>query len=131
LIQKKIELLRNKVEMRWTELASRLLLFFGHPTLAALQRVHQSNVHAQIRYVPPSVYPGRVHLFQANKQPLGTYKFDPQFGWGHWAAQGVEIHEFPGYHGTFMQEPYVAVFAQKLKECLRAAQQLRPEGGRQ
>src|SRR4030095_7341819 len=98
LIQKKVELLRNNIEMRWTELASKILLFLGHPTLAALQRVHQSNVHAQICYVPQGVYPGRVHLFQADKQPLGTYKFDPQFGWGHWAAQGVEIHEFPGYH---------------------------------
>jgi thioesterase domain-containing protein len=121
-LSRKAGLLRNKIEVRITGVLSNLLRRLGHRTLAALQRTHHNNVQAQMVYAPRSVYPGRVHLFRATKQPLGNYKFDPLYGWGPWAEGGVEVLEFPGYHGTFMDEPYVSVFAERLKACLRDAQ---------
>ena len=120
LLQRKIGLVRNKVVVIVTGVASRIMLKMGHPTLAALKRTHHNNVQAQMRYAPGTIYPGRVHLFRASKQPIGNYTFDPHYGWGAW-AETVEVVEFPGYHGTFMEEPYVSVFAERLRAGLMAA----------
>jgi hypothetical protein len=37
------------------------------------------------------------------------------------AADGIEIHELPGYHRAYLRQPGVAVLAKKLTSCLAAA----------
>lgn len=123
LIWRKFAQLRNRALAPAIQLLARILLWWGHPTLAALKRVHHANVNAQMHYLPDGVYSGRLDLFRAERQPAGNYQYDPFYGWGVCATGGVQVHEFPGYHGTLFQEPYVSVLADKLKERLRASQE--------
>jgi amino acid adenylation domain-containing protein len=76
------------------------------------------RAHARARHAySPQVYPGRITLFRASRQPLaGTA--DPQSGWGKLAAQGVEVHEVPGSHSSIIVEPHVRTLAAKLQTCL-------------
>jgi thioesterase domain-containing protein len=43
---------------------------------------------------------------------------DDSLGWRCRAAQGVEIHDIPGGHSTFLREPHVRALAVKLTERL-------------
>ena len=75
------------------------------------------------RYVP-RIYPGRLTLLRTS--PDGALvPGDPFLGWGQLATGGVEVHEIPGGHFTITDEPYVAILAHKLRECLDRA---RPAG---
>ncbi|MCI0407672.1 MAG: alpha/beta fold hydrolase, partial [Acidobacteria bacterium] len=71
----------------------------------------------------PSVYPGRVTLLRASKLLAGTVH-DLQLGWGSLAADGVEVHEVPGYY-RFLNEPRVRLLAERLGPCLIRAQTAR------
>jgi hypothetical protein len=63
------------------------------------------------------VYPGRVTLFRASRQPAG-YDRDLRMGWGALASGGVEIHDIPGEYGSIVFEPNVQMLAEKLQACL-------------
>ena len=76
-----------------------MLVWLGHPTLAALRRVHQYNVQAQMRYVPSGTYGGTLHLFRAEKQPQGDYVYDPHYGWSKWTSGKVEITKEADFNG--------------------------------
>jgi thioesterase domain-containing protein len=78
---------------------------------------HQQRIQVLLRDYVPQVYPGRVTLFRASKQPAG-YNNVRDLGWGKLAAGGVEIHDVPGYHGSIMMEPRVRILAQKLEACI-------------
>ena len=79
-----------------------------------------SHYGAYKEYVPQS-YPGRITLFRARIQPLfGAHL--PDLGWGELAGQGVEVHEIPGDHRTFVQDPHVQVLAGRLAAVLRACE---------
>jgi thioesterase domain-containing protein/acyl carrier protein len=69
----------------------------------------------------PTVYPGNMTLFRATNQPLGIEP-DPTLGWAGLAADGIEIHDIPGHHGSIVAEPYVRVLAEQLNICLASAQ---------
>jgi thioesterase domain-containing protein len=66
-------------------------------------------------------YPGRIILFRADEEPGGASP-DPAFGWGEWAAGGVEVHAVPGNHANMVYRPHVEVLAAKLKTCLSQVQ---------
>jgi thioesterase domain-containing protein/acyl carrier protein len=65
----------------------------------------------------PQVYPGRVTLFRASKQPAG-YNYGKDLGWELLAAGGLVIYEIPGHHGSIVTEPRVRILAERLQECL-------------
>jgi len=79
-------------------------------------KIHRAQSRARIAYAPP-LYPGRITLFRARRQPLaGTT--DLQSGWGRLAAQGVEVHEVAGSHSSMIVEPHVSTLAAELQACL-------------
>jgi len=86
-----------------------------------LQRsIAETNRQAELNYVP-QVYPGRITLFRTPRQPLFC-SFDPELGWGKYAAGGVEIIEITGSTPGILKEPHARVFAERLKACLDEAQ---------
>ena len=76
---------------------------------------------AAINDYVPKVYPGRMTLFRASQQPAG-YNYTPQLGWEGLAAEGVEVHDLPGYYGSILIEPRVRILAAQLQACLDKAQ---------
>ena len=66
-------------------------------------------------FVPP-VFDGRITVFRVCPQPFWRVR-DDSLGWRSRAAQGVEIHDIPGNHATFLREPHVKALAEKLAEC--------------
>jgi aspartate racemase len=122
LLWRKAAQIRNGALAPAIRLIAQILLWWGHSTLAALKRVHHANIEAQMRYMPQDPFTGRVDLFRAEKQPVGNYRYDPLYGWGACVKGSVEVHEFPGYHGTLFHEPNVSVLAEKLKARLQSTQ---------
>src|SRR5207249_244042 len=91
----------------------------GERLPATLRNVEMANLLAQDRYRPRR-YPGRVTLFRATQQPLGSPE-DPQLGWGGLAEGGCEVHDIPGDHMEITEEPQVRSLAERLRACLRKA----------
>lgn len=67
----------------------------------------------------PEQYHGRVALFRGARLPWGV-RSRRDLGWGAVAAR-LEITEVPGYFGTTMLEPAVALLAEELGQALDAA----------
>ena len=84
--------------------------------------------HARVQAVrtyTPSTFAGRIVLFKTSESDhenkLTTaveQNFDPAFGWGELAAEGVEVYTVAGSHQTVVLEPHVADLASQLKRCL-------------
>jgi thioesterase domain-containing protein/acyl carrier protein len=67
-------------------------------------------------------FAGRIHLFRAEIQPRGDlFESDPLLGWSGMAAQGIEIHDLPGWHGSQLEEPNVRILAKTIAACLEGA----------
>jgi FkbH-like protein len=80
---------------------------------------------AQQRY-EPTVYPGKVTLFQTEGDrisPPGYYQ-DPHWGWRNLAGGGLEIHVIPGRHNAVLLEANIPMQAKTLRACL---DQVQPE----
>jgi myxalamid-type polyketide synthase MxaB len=65
----------------------------------------------------PRPYAGRLTLFRAERQDVYC-SHDPQMGWGHLAAGGVDVRTIPGSHSTIISEPHVQRLARELSACL-------------
>ncbi|MBA3767013.1 MAG: hypothetical protein H0W99_08505 [Acidobacteria bacterium] len=113
------KMIKQGIKNKYRKIAPRFYQALGRPLPPALRKSHNVILKAYIDY-KPQVYPGRVTLFRAKTQLLGIYN-DPAMGWDGLAAEGVEIHELPGYHGAMMAEPRVRFLAEKLKDCLAKA----------
>lgn len=85
------------------------------PALQEVERRH--NLAAQAYH--PQVYPGAVILFRTS---LDRAAYAPDYGWGKWAAGGVEVHPVPGDVLTVLTEPHVRLLARELGEALQRAQ---------
>jgi aspartate racemase len=78
------------------------------------------HLRAGADYVPQKC-PGRVTLLRTRSQPLFC-SFDPTYGWGDLATEGVDIKIIPGSHENIFVEPDVRSLAQQVKACLATAQ---------
>lgn len=90
------------------------------PLPVALQKVQEANILATLAY-QPKIYPGKVTLFRCVPQPAGYYS-DPDQGWTGLAGSGLDVYAVEGFHHNMLQEPFVRVIAEKLKNCLAEAQ---------
>jgi pimeloyl-ACP methyl ester carboxylesterase len=83
-----------------------------------LRKLRKLNDTAAFKYVP-RVYPGRITQFR----PVKGYRHrgNPELGWDDLAEGGVEIHELPVYPAAMLVEPFVAILADKLTECMDRA----------
>ncbi|MGH9901783.1 MAG: thioesterase domain-containing protein, partial [Pyrinomonadaceae bacterium] len=104
---------------RLERLARKLHVIPPNTLPGPLQQTESAIRQCAQNYVP-RVYPGRVTLFRASKQPQGIYP-DPELGWGGLASGGLEIHEVPGHHGSMLSAPRVETLAEQLTACLDKA----------
>ncbi len=84
--------------------------------VSELPEHHRLVIEAQymaLNTYVPQVYPGRITLFRARWQPI-LCSHDPTMGWGHLAAQGVEVCTVPGSHLSVLGDAYVAMLAEQL-----------------
>jgi amino acid adenylation domain-containing protein len=58
-------------------------------------------------------YPGAVTLFRTRDFPTFC-SFAPDFGWGEFAAGGVDVRIIPGKHDRIMEEPHVLHLAREV-----------------
>ncbi len=125
-VKKLPKMIKQGIKNKYRKIAPRFYQALGRPLPPALRKSHNVILKAYIDY-KPQVYPGRVTLFRAKTQLLGIYN-DPAMGWDGLAAEGLEIHELPGFHGAMMAEPRVRFLAEKLKDCLAKARAAEPSG---
>jgi thioesterase domain-containing protein len=80
------------------------------------------NFAARRRYklIP---FSGKIDLFRAEHQPPSDlFEEDPLLGWNGMAEGGIEVHQLPGDHIMYLQEPVIAaVVAAQLGACLEQA----------
>jgi thioesterase domain-containing protein/acyl carrier protein len=63
----------------------------------------------------PKVFRGRILLFRSRAEPTGWW-FDPQAGWGPFAAGGVDLQMVVGDHFTMFSDPGVSQMAERIAE---------------
>jgi amino acid adenylation domain-containing protein len=68
-------------------------------------------------------FSGKIDLFSAEHQPPSDlFEEDPLLGWGGMAAGGIEVHQLPGDHITYLANPVVAaIVGAQLGACLEQA----------
>jgi thioesterase domain-containing protein/acyl carrier protein len=72
-----------------------------------------------VKAYTPKTYSGRVLLFKANDHFSVNYgRVSPELGWRKFINGDLEIHEVPGGHLSILEEPYVQVVAEKLRDYL-------------
>ncbi len=76
----------------------------------------QAHIRALMNYHPKR-YSGRVHLFRSPGHPLWC-SFEPDYGWGELASQGVSIKIVRGAHEKILEEPWVDEAAAALKNII-------------
>jgi amino acid adenylation domain-containing protein len=55
---------------------------------------------------------GKIDLFRAEHQPPSDlFEEDPVLGWNGMAEGGIEVHQLPGDHARYLQEPVIAAAA--------------------
>jgi len=82
-------------------------------------KLWQVHLRAGNEYVPQP-YSGRVTLLRTRRQPI-LCSFDPLYGWGTLAQQGVDVRVIPGSHENIFIEPDVSSLASCVQDCLRVA----------
>lgn len=102
--------LANRVIRLMRHLVIHTFLKFGKPIPVRLRSAYILDVYERaMRGYWPTVYPGRLCIFQA-----ADGKRNPE-SWSHLATKGVEIEVIPGNHENVLREPYLAGWIEKLK----------------
>ena len=124
--QEKLSYALVRVKNRIMELQGKISWFarkvlcqaFGRPLPLALRTYYLWTIYQRAaRLYVPKFYQDRVILFKTQ----GRYS-DGELGWGSLIAERLEIHELDTDHNNVFKEPYVQVFAEKLKARLSEAQ---------
>jgi thioesterase domain-containing protein len=84
------------------------------------RRLWETHVRALVHY-QPGPYAGRVTLFRSPVHHL-VCSFDPEYGWGELAEDGVTVRVVAGTHEKIIEEPHVTELARELRACLAKAQ---------
>jgi hypothetical protein len=79
----------------------------------------RTNHRLALRNYVPTLYPGKVTLFQASESQK-TDPIDSPMGWAPLAGGGLEAHCFDTPHEMIKPE-YAEPIARKLKECIASA----------
>lgn len=83
--------------------------------------VLNNNVEIMCRY-DLGKYPGKITLFRVKEQ-YSYYDDKPDFVdmWKNIAGSGFDVEDIPGDHFSCMEEPNVAVLAEKIKKALKVS----------
>ena len=79
------------------------------------------HIRALMKFHPQS-YTGRVHLLRSPGHPLWC-SFEPDYGWGDLARQGVVTSLLQGAHEKILEEPWVDETAAALKKVLEQSRE--------
>jgi len=82
-------------------------------------KLWQAHLNAGSAY-KPKPFRGRVTLLRTRTQPFFC-SFDPEYGWGELAADGVEVRRVSGSHEAIFIEPHVRALAAQVAACCRQA----------
>jgi aspartate racemase len=83
------------------------------------RKLWEAHIRALIDFFPKP-YAGKVTLFRSRGHAVIS-SYDSRYGWGELAAE-VEVHSVPGAHESILEEPHVAVLAEKLRDCVGRAE---------
>jgi amino acid adenylation domain-containing protein/FkbM family methyltransferase len=90
-------------------------------SLTRSQQGYRAAIFEALRYYMPQVYSGRITVIRCSER-VPWKEYDPLYGWGKLATEGVEAYEIPGSHTGIYTEPNVAVLVRTLKDILHNAQ---------
>jgi thioesterase domain-containing protein len=88
---------------------------------------------AEREYVLPEPYPGELLLFRATRKspafdgtlvddtPYREMFEDEHLGWDGKASGGLVLHDVPAGHSSMLQEPHVALIAERMQSYIDAA----------
>ena len=91
----------------------------------------QSSMNAIEKY-SIKTYPGKMVIVRGRESHAVMHS-DPWSGWRSVARGGIEVLEIPGHHMNMLDEPHVAVLAEKMKGVLieaYAAKSIEQRGNR-
>jgi amino acid adenylation domain-containing protein len=94
-----------------------------------IKQIRSILAEAEMAYQPKD-YSGSAVWIRASERALRGAD-NPEDDWSRWVHGGVRIVEIEGDHGSIMKEPTVAVFAERLRECLAEAQAEHGHGTRE
>jgi amino acid adenylation domain-containing protein len=80
------------------------------------RRFWDIHLRASAQY-HPRPYPGHITVFRTRIYPF-LCSFDPTFGWGEFAEDGVTVRVVSGAHESILDEPYVRGLAKEVKLSL-------------
>ncbi len=83
-----------------------------------LLRVYKINAEAG-RCYQPQFYHGKIILFQSTEKTEDMPIKEPDYGWGDYVTEGVEIIQVPGNHQNMVKSPHVQTLAELLKRHLK------------
>jgi thioesterase domain-containing protein len=89
--------------------------------LTRSRKGHRAAVYEALRSYVPQAYSGRITVVRCSEH-VPWKDYDPLYGWGKIATEGVEAHEISGSHAGIYKEPRVGILAKTLKEVLQKAQ---------
>jgi thioesterase domain-containing protein len=108
---------RKKMRLRLWTLVRRLSRFANRPMPAQL-RDNMTMFKAIAQSYEAKPLPVRIILFRSEERDP-EYNLNRSLGWELVASEGVDIHDVPGDHLSFMRDPHVAKVALQLDKYLR------------
>lgn len=112
--------LSNRIRFRWF----RSVTDRGKPVPRFLEGLSVRTVYelAEKDYVPAGKLDAPVVLFRASEgedadEPFVNLFTDSMLGWGVHVFPELELAELPGGHASMLQEPHVAVMAERMRAC--------------
>ena len=103
------------------KISCKVYIAVGYPLTPRLRRFYLRGIHKRaVQEYVPQTYTGHVVLFKAEQSTP-----EWQSVWSKLIHEKLEIHDVPGDHGNFFQEPNLQVWASKLEEYLARHQPVR------
>jgi thioesterase domain-containing protein len=113
----KLKYAPDKLKHKAYARAYKLYRRIGRPLPPVLQNIEELTFMACREYVPQR-YDGRATLFSASDL---TASYDVEDGWRQLVAE-LHIHQIPGNHLDIIKEPHVHALAEKMRDCMDAAE---------
>jgi len=119
--------LKEKVDIAFGRLTIRLQAAFHAMCALGGKNQPESFPHLLIKKVndqavdryEPKPYRGRVVIIRSSGHFAGLT--DPNYGWGDFVREGLEVHQLPMYPKGMLIEPFCQKLAQTLQVCLQRA----------
>jgi amino acid adenylation domain-containing protein len=107
---------REKLDSAAWRVTYRLAARRAPRSSSLFRNVPEMHLQAARRYAPPE-YAGAMTVFLSGPVPAG-YAPDPAADLGGMAARAIELIAVPGDENSMLQEPCVAVLAEKLRDAI-------------